>query len=188
VCIPRPGYTKAQNSSYLVLLISGRVRQAEEQCREVCDGSPMPYRGREVYSDQFGSSPAPLDGGCRLMSVDGHELRNRMCSKHGQTWGTRGLGGLQLATLGRNVLPSHSQRYVRRTRRLQAKTQSHHQPFRYSYVFPRPLSPFVRASAEDECVLVHDRLRVEVTVKVKANMQFKKIFEVAEVTCSTPSA
>jgi hypothetical protein len=45
-------------------------------------------------------------------------------------------------------------------------------------------SPVLR----DERVLIHDRLRVEVTVKVKANMQFKKIFEVAEVICTTPSA
>jgi hypothetical protein len=35
----------------------------------------------------------------------------------------------------------------------------------------------MRASSEDESA----RLPVEVTVKVKANMQFKKIFEVAEV-------
>ena len=46
----------------------------------------------------------------------------------------------------------------------------------------------MRASAENETVLIHDRLRVEITVKVKANMQFKKIFEVAEVICATLSA
>ncbi len=42
------------------------------------------------------------------------------------------------------------------------------------------------ASAEDKCVPIHPCLHVEVTVKVKANMQFKKIFEVAEVIVLPP--
>jgi hypothetical protein len=46
----------------------------------------------------------------------------------------------------------------------------------------------MRASAEDEGVPILARLCVEVTVKVKANMQFKKIFEVAEVIFPTTSA
>jgi hypothetical protein len=44
------------HSSYLLLLMLGRVRQAEVQCREMCDTPPMPCRGGEVYIDHFGSS------------------------------------------------------------------------------------------------------------------------------------
>ena len=42
--------------------------------------------------------------------------------------------------VGRNSIP-YPHRYVRaRARRFQAETQSHHQPFRYTYVFPHLLS------------------------------------------------
>jgi hypothetical protein len=52
-----------------------------------------------------------------------------------------------------------------------------------------PLSPLMRVSSEDDRVCAHPCLvHAEVTVKVKANMQFKKIFEVAEVCCSALSA
>jgi hypothetical protein len=44
----------------------------------------------------------------------------------------------------------------------------------------------MRSSSDDR--MIHVRPRVEVTVKVKANMQFKKIFEVAEVFGATLSA
>ena len=44
-------------------------------------------------------------------------------------------------------------------------------------------SPSMRASFEGES----SRFLAEVTVKVKANMQFKKIFEVAEVSAHSPS-
>lgn len=44
----------------------------------------------------------------------------------------------------------------------------------------------MRSSSDDR--MIHVRPRVEVTVKVKANMQFKKIFEVAEVFGAAHSA
>jgi hypothetical protein len=61
-----------------------------------------------------------------------------------------------------------------RPRGYQAKAQSHYQPFWYTCVLSSLLS-------DRALIWGGMSVRVEVTVKVKANMPFKKIFEVAEV-------
>jgi hypothetical protein len=100
--------------------------------------------------------------GCGMWNVECGMWRLLCCNHHirvnfnGTNKG-RAIGVLQWScslrtAVGRNSIP-HPHRHVRaRAGRFQAKTQSHHQPFRYTYVFPCLLLPSMRASSEDVCV------------------------------------
>jgi hypothetical protein len=98
--------------------------------------------------------------------------------------------GLGLTTLGRNV-PCPFAPLCQENQKILSQNSISSSAIPVHVRLPSSaIAVDIRASAEDGChdVLIHDRLRVEITVKVKANMQFKKIFEVAEVIRTTPSA